>query len=81
MTRRESVVARENQICELAIRRLMGKCAAFEEKYGLTSDDFHTLWRQGKMDDELHYFEWKALIEGIEEWRQTQEELKKIAPS
>lgn len=75
------VIRRENQICELAIRRLMSKCAAFEEKYGWSSDDFYALWQQGEMDDELDYFEWKALIEGIGEWRQTQEELKKIAPT
>jgi hypothetical protein len=74
-----SVVGRENKICELAIRRLMRKCAVFEEKHALTSDDFYTLWQQGKMDDDLDYFEWKALIEGIEEWKRTQEELKKIA--
>jgi hypothetical protein len=74
-----SVVVRENQICELAIRRLRRKCSIFEEKYGLNSDDFFTLWQQGKMDDELDFFEWKALIEGIGEWRRTQEELKKIA--
>ncbi len=31
------------------------------------------------MEDNLDYFEWKALIVGISEWEQTQEELKKIA--
>ncbi len=79
MNRMASVVGRENKICELAIGQLKRKCLVFEEKYGLTSDDFYRLWRQGKMDDDPDYFEWKALIEGIDEWRRTQEELKKIA--
>ncbi len=79
MNRIASVVGRENRICELAIRRLQRKCAVFEEKYRLSSEDFYSCWQQGKMEDNLDFFEWKALIEGIDEWEKTQEELKKIA--
>ena len=30
------------------------------------------------MGDEEDFFEWKALIEGIREWRQTKEHLKEL---
>jgi hypothetical protein len=73
------IVGRENRICELAIDRLRDKCALFEKRYNLSSDEFYDLWNLGKMEDETDFFEWKALIEGVYEWKQTKEELKKIA--
>ena len=79
MNRIINIIGRENRICELAIRRLRDKCAVFEKKYNLSSDDFYDFWQQGKMEDETELFEWKALIEGIDEWKQTREELKKLA--
>lgn len=79
MNRIEKIIGRENQICELAIGQLTEKCAVFEKKYHLSSDRFYDLWQQGKMADEVDFFEWKALIDGIREWEQTQEELKKLA--
>jgi hypothetical protein len=78
MSRILDIIGREDNICELAIRRLKEKCVAFEKKYHLSSDDFFNLWLQGKVGDEVDYFEWKALIEGMEEWRQTKEDLKKL---
>jgi hypothetical protein len=74
-----NIIGRENRICELAIERLRDKCAEFEKRYKMSSDDFYDLWQQGKMEDETDFFEWKALIEGIYEWELTKEELKKIA--
>ncbi|MEE4359738.1 MAG: hypothetical protein V2I97_24925 [Desulfococcaceae bacterium] len=74
-----NIIGRENRICELAIERLKDKCAVFEKRYNLSSDDFYNLWQHGKMEDETDFFEWKALMDGIHEWEQTKEELKKIA--
>ncbi|WP_207681901.1 hypothetical protein [Desulfonema magnum] len=79
MNRITNIVGRENKICELAIRQLGDKCAVFEKRYDLSSDEFYDLWQRGKMEDETDFFEWKALIEGINEWKQTREELKKLA--
>ncbi len=36
-------IGRENKICELAICKLKNKCAVFEKRYNLSSDDFYDL--------------------------------------
>ncbi len=73
-----SSIEREEKICDLADSELKNKCSFFEEKYNLSSDDFYNLFKEGKMGDEEDFFEWKALIEGIKEWRQTKERLKEL---
>lgn len=78
MNRMTNIIQREDHICELAIRQLEEKCIAFEKRYNLSSDNFFNLWQQGKMGDGSDFFEWKALIDGMEEWRQTKEDLKKL---
>ncbi len=50
-----SVIARENKICDLAIRRLAGKCQAFEERYNLSSNEFYDRFQKGKMGDDLDF--------------------------
>lgn len=72
-------IRRESKVCELAIRRLREKCKVFEEKHQMASDDFMALFQEGTIGDEAEYFEWKALMEGIQEWRKTQEELARLA--
>jgi len=71
-------IKRESKVCELAIRRLREKCKVFEEKHQMDSDDFLTLFQEGTIGDEADYFEWKALMEGIREWRKTKEELARL---
>lgn len=73
-----SSIEREEKICDLADRELRNKCRLFEEKYNLPSDDFYNLFQEGEMGDEEDFFEWKALIDGIKEWRQTKERLKEL---
>jgi hypothetical protein len=74
-----TLIERENKICDLAIQQLTNKCRVLEEKYKLSSNDFFKLFQEGKMGDEQDFFEWKALIEGMEEWRHTKEGLKELA--
>jgi hypothetical protein len=73
-----SVIGRESKICDLAIQQLKDKCKIFEEKYRMSSKDFYDLFQKGKMGDSQDAFEWKALIEGIQEWQQTKEEIKEL---
>ena len=73
------LIERENKICKLAIQQLKNKCKIFEEKYKLSSTDFYRRFQEGKMGDEQDFFEWKALIDGMNEWQQTKEELKEMA--
>ncbi|MGR3175942.1 MAG: hypothetical protein ACUZ8N_15300 [Candidatus Scalindua sp.] len=73
-----SSIEREEKICDLADHELKNKCKFFEEKYNLSSDNFHNLFQKGEIGDEEDFFEWKALIEGIKEWRKTKECLKEL---
>ncbi|MCP4107232.1 MAG: hypothetical protein GY749_17100 [Desulfobacteraceae bacterium] len=73
------IIKRENRICELAVRQLQDKCSIFEKKYNLSSDEFYRLWHNGNMEDEADFFEWKALIDGINEWEKTRDELMRLA--
>jgi len=74
-----TLIKRENKICNLAIQHLTNKCNVFEEKYKLSSRDFYRLFQEGKMGDEQDFFEWKALIEGMNEWQQTKQGVKELA--
>src|SRR5262245_56873155 len=39
------------------------KLTAFEEKYGLKTEEFFQQFRKGSLGDELDFFEWSALAE------------------
>jgi hypothetical protein len=69
------LMIRENRICDIAISYLKDKSGIFEKKYKLSSGDFYRLFNEGKAGDDEDMFEWKALIEGINEWQQTKEHL------
>ncbi|MBM4054705.1 MAG: hypothetical protein FJ264_08555 [Planctomycetes bacterium] len=71
-----STIEREGKICDLALQELKNRCRIFENKYHLSSDEFYTLFQEGKIGDEEDFFEWKALIDGIKEWAHTKENLK-----
>ncbi len=66
-----AIIRRENKICQAAIRYLRDKCTVFENRYKLSSDIFYSLFQEGKMGDEQDFFEWKALIDGISEWKKS----------
>jgi len=73
-----AIIRRENKICQAAIRYLRDKCTVFEKKYQLSSDIFYSLFQSGEMGDEQDFFEWKALIDGISEWKQSEQELERM---
>jgi len=73
------IIGRESKICELAIRQLEDKLRVFEGKYSLPSDEFYKRFQEGDIGDDQDFFEWKALLEGIQEWQETKEELMRLA--
>ncbi len=73
------IIGRESKICELAIRQLEDKLRVFEEKYSLPSDEFYKRFQEGDIGDDQDFFEWKVLLEGIQEWQETKEELMRLA--
>jgi hypothetical protein len=43
--------------------RVREKLAAFEERYGLKTDQFQQKFREGALGDETDFFEWSALAD------------------
>jgi len=69
---------RESEICQIAIVDLSERVREFEKRYGMSSEDFYQQFATGELGDDLDYFEWKALIEGLQEWEKTDQELKEL---
>lgn len=50
-------------------QKLLQLIANFEEKYGISSEEFNRRYEAGKMGDDMDYVEWSATIDmlaGIE---------------
>lgn len=46
---------------KLALKRLMPRLLEYEKKYDMTSGTFFSLYKDGKLGDEMDYFEWNVL--------------------
>ena len=53
----------EQNNLEKEIDELQVELKKFEEKYGQSSDDAYTKFNNGKLGDDLDFFEWHALYE------------------
>ncbi|MFQ5814812.1 MAG: hypothetical protein ACE5I2_16665 [Anaerolineae bacterium] len=40
------------------LKRLSTEMGRFEERYGLSSDDFYAKWENGQLGDDTDFFEW-----------------------
>jgi hypothetical protein len=63
----ESIASR----LEFAQRRLADyqvSCAAFEQQYGMKSDEFLDKFESGALGDQQEWFDWYAAIEGKKIW-------------
>lgn len=69
---------RESEICKIAIADLSERVREFEKRYRMSSQDFRRRFAIGELGDDLDYFEWKALLEGLQEWEKTEQELKEL---
>jgi len=69
---------RESEMCRIAIADLKSRVQGFETRYGISSENFYRRFTKGELGDDLDYFEWKALIEGLQEWEKTDRELKEL---
>ncbi len=67
----EKLKGRQSQIRE--------KLSAFEERYSLKTDEFYQRFRQGKMGDEMDFFEWSALADIHQEISQRLAEAERVS--
>ena len=71
-------IAREEAICHLAVDELKQRCRAFERRYHMSSGKFAKSFDKGLLGDDEPFFEWNALLEGIQSWARIKRSLKKL---
>lgn len=65
----EKLLKREAFRMDELKRRLLKQETEFEEKYGLSSEEFYRRYEKGRMGDEMDFVEWSATVDmlaGIE---------------
>jgi len=65
----EKLLKREASRIDELKQRLLRQKIAFEEKYGLNSEEFCRRYEKGEMGDDMDYVEWSAtvnMLSGIE---------------
>ncbi|OIO98280.1 MAG: hypothetical protein AUK03_01530 [Anaerolineae bacterium CG2_30_64_16] len=62
----EKLVARERGKLRQQLARLHSHTAAFEARYGWTSDEFYPRFERGELGDDMDLIEWSATIEMIQ---------------
>lgn len=71
-------LAREKAVCHLAVDELKDRCRVFERRYHMSSSRFARAFDKGQLGDAEAFFEWKALLEGIDSWSRIKRSLKKL---
>jgi hypothetical protein len=59
-------------------RQIREKLTAFEERYNLKTDEFSRRFREGRMGDEMDFFEWSALADIYQELSQQLTEAERV---
>lgn len=60
-------------------RQIRGKLTTLEERYNLKTDEFCRRFREGRMGDEMDFFEWSALADINQELLQRLTEAERVA--
>ena len=71
-------LALEEAVCLLAVDELRRRCRTFERRYRMSSRKFAKAFEKGRLGDEEVFFEWNALLEGIDSWSRIKKSLKKL---
>jgi hypothetical protein len=57
------LLAHEADGCRAQLSQLQADLAEFEQRYGLSSDDFYRRFQDGQTDDCMDYVEWASLMQ------------------
>ena len=53
----------EADVCRTQLRQLLTDLVEFEQRYGLSSDEFYARFKSGQIDDRMDYVEWASLVQ------------------
>jgi len=59
----DKLLTYEADVCRAQLRELHVDLAAFEQQYGLSSDEFYRRFQAGQTDDRMDYVEWASLVQ------------------
>jgi predicted S18 family serine protease len=54
-------------------------CREFEQRFGMTSDEFVQKFNAGDLGDDLIYFDWYAAKRGLDIWQERREILSGVS--
>ena len=63
------ILDHEANLAQTQPEELQADLFAFEQQYGMTSDEFYRRFQAGKTDDRLDYVEWASLVQMAENLR------------
>ncbi|HDN80008.1 MAG TPA: hypothetical protein ENG33_06045 [Chloroflexi bacterium] len=61
-------LANEAEIARFKMEHFRKLCQKFEERFGMTSDEFLKRFEQGELGDAQEYFDWFAAKRGFDLW-------------
>ena len=59
----DKLLTHEASVCREQLGQLQSDLAEFEERYGLSSDEFYRRFQDGQTDDRMDYIEWASLVQ------------------
>jgi hypothetical protein len=68
----------EAEMARFRHTQFVGECQAFEQKYGMATEEFLQRFEAGQLDDAEEYLDWFASARGREVWRQKAEVLGEV---
>ena len=74
----ESAIRSELRLLDLGLARTSQRLRAFEDQYGLTSEEFERRFATGEWGESLDYIEWAGEIKTYHLLKAQQEALQKV---
>jgi hypothetical protein len=59
----DKLLAHEAEICREQLQQLQADLAEFEERYGLSTNEFYRSFQSGETEDRMDYVEWASLAQ------------------
>jgi len=72
----KSSLAMKRRALEFSLQKYSKRLAAFEQRYGMDSEEFVSRFEAGELGDEPDWFEWQYLLDAH---RETQRQLKLLS--
>ncbi len=66
----QTALRNEAELARFRHAQFAKECRGFEQKFGITTEEFLTKFESGELGDAEEYFDWFAAARGREVWKQ-----------